>query len=409
MSETPKPSGGAGFRSGNARRTEPEPLTWPVADWDLWGSMPKATLREAVLLSVGCEARPTRTAEAGCATPALSDPGPEFHRRLTLACACLSVKGPLRPLEVMQLLRPHADVEVSLPEFWGWAEGQDWHIPKRIPHVKARALATETAPAARAAGLEHAITAGDSNDAVRTDPQYWEAVLKDPSAHGFSAEAAVKLRYSIRTRGSPQMTPDEAAELIFWHDAALHANHWFSLKDVEPGQAAMVMCGFHPNKQTPERARQDTTDATGPDDFVRLLQRFEDLAKHKTAPRTLPEWLAFALEEKLRYHPWLDDYLEAIRLTRGDAAPTEPAAGVEAPAADQAPAENKAARQDRRLLACEAAGLTMPASPVGRLPDGIGRVAQAEGVTRQAFTEDLRAALKRRAAASREGTTRRIE
>ena len=53
-------------------------------------------------------------------------------------------------------------------------------------------------------------------------------------------------------------------------------------------------------------------------------------------------------------------------------------------------------RQDRRLLACEAAGLDMPKHPKGRMPDGIAAVAAAEGITRQSFTDDVRKALGRR-------------
>ena len=70
------------------------------------------------------------------------------------------------------------------------------------------------------------------------------------------------------------------------------------------------------------------------------------------------------------------------------------------------PAESKEERQDRRLLACESAGLLMPNSDVGRLPDGIGRMAEAQGTTRQAFSDDIRAALARRVGRLREGKHR---
>lgn len=62
-------------------------------------------------------------------------------------------------------------------------------------------------------------------------------------------------------------------------------------------------------------------------------------------------------------------------------------------------------RQDRRLKACEVAGLVMPKSSIGRLPDGVGNVADLEGVTRQTFSTDVKAALKRRESARREGRT----
>lgn len=67
--------------------------------------------------------------------------------------------------------------------------------------------------------------------------------------------------------------------------------------------------------------------------------------------------------------------------------------------------ESKVQRQDRRFDACIAAGLQMPDSACGRLPDGVGRVAAAEGVTRQAFSDDVKAAMQRRDAKRREGVT----
>ena len=66
--------------------------------------------------------------------------------------------------------------------------------------------------------------------------------------------------------------------------------------------------------------------------------------------------------------------------------------------------ETKEQRQDRRLKACEDAGLSFK-DYKGRLPDGVGDVADREGVTRQAFSTDVKAALERRASAQREGTT----
>jgi hypothetical protein len=63
------------------------------------------------------------------------------------------------------------------------------------------------------------------------------------------------------------------------------------------------------------------------------------------------------------------------------------------------PAETKEARQDRRLQECEAAGLDFSRRS-SRLPDGVGRLAKAEGVSRQAYSADVKAALERRPATS---------
>ena len=67
------------------------------------------------------------------------------------------------------------------------------------------------------------------------------------------------------------------------------------------------------------------------------------------------------------------------------------------------PAETKAQREDRRLKACEDAELALPEKHFGRLPDGIGKLAEAEGVKRQTYSTDVKAALKRREERRRAG------
>jgi hypothetical protein len=66
--------------------------------------------------------------------------------------------------------------------------------------------------------------------------------------------------------------------------------------------------------------------------------------------------------------------------------------------------ETKEQRQDRRLKDCESSGLRMPKSAAGRLPDGVGAVADFEGVTRQSFSADVKAALLRRELNAKEGS-----
>lgn len=65
-------------------------------------------------------------------------------------------------------------------------------------------------------------------------------------------------------------------------------------------------------------------------------------------------------------------------------------------------------RQDRRLKMCENAGLKMDNRALSRLPDGVGKVAEREGVTRQAFTDDLKPALERKLAIKKRETIHRI-
>lgn len=67
-------------------------------------------------------------------------------------------------------------------------------------------------------------------------------------------------------------------------------------------------------------------------------------------------------------------------------------------------AETKEQRQDRRLQACIDDGLEMlTKGALLRLPDGVGRLADIEGVKRQSFSIDVKAAQKRRANAVRDG------
>ncbi len=59
------------------------------------------------------------------------------------------------------------------------------------------------------------------------------------------------------------------------------------------------------------------------------------------------------------------------------------------------PTETTEQRQDRRLKLCVDGGLTMDKTALSRLPKGVAAIAAREGVTRQAFSADLKAALKR--------------
>lgn len=66
--------------------------------------------------------------------------------------------------------------------------------------------------------------------------------------------------------------------------------------------------------------------------------------------------------------------------------------------------DQKEQRQDSRLQACIDAGLPMNTkTALLRLPDGVGAVADKLGLTRQAFSADVKAALQRRETAKRDG------
>ena len=91
--------------------------------------------------------------------------------------------------------------------------------------------------------------------------------------------------------------------------------------------------------------------------------------------------------------------LAQLKEIQGEAASAHAAPVVQA-------TETKEQRQDRRLKACIDAGLPMNEKAASlRLPYGVANIAKSEGVTRQAFSTDVKAALNRRDNAKREGVT----
>lgn len=109
-------------------------------------------------------------------------------------------------------------------------------------------------------------------------------------------------------------------------------------------------------------------------------------------------------------HVKFADFKAYIAITYEDIdvrlASTQPAVTIHRAEPVVAATETKEQRQDRRLKACSNDGLPMDTKDtLLRLPYGVGKVAAREGVTRQAFSADVKAALKRRQSAIREGVT----
>lgn len=82
------------------------------------------------------------------------------------------------------------------------------------------------------------------------------------------------------------------------------------------------------------------------------------------------------------------------------AAPTHdsasaPAGGLHGGVATPATPEAKEARQARRYQMCVDAGLSMPSDTYANLPRGISEMAKREGISRQAFAEDVKAHIGR--------------
>lgn len=146
----------------------------------------------------------------------------------------------------------------------------------------------------------------------------------------------------------------------------------------------------------PARAKQfedKLTIAVEAGEFVSLIRD----GKHLQIEELLawPDCPSIAPDSPLTF--WLGEPVPAT-----DTAPAQTA--TTAPVSDST--ETTEQRQDRRLRACIDAGLPMnDGAALSRLPYGVGDIAKREGVTRQAFSTDVRAALKRRASAQREGVT----
>lgn len=143
--------------------------------------------------------------------------------------------------------------------------------------------------------------------------------------------------------------------------------------------------------------------AVSPDDCVQFLQTGEahirDAGGQEWIDAGLPDEWGILLKVL---------HIDAFRV-RGcdleafaDAQTSTPTPVVSAPAvalpervALPAKAEAPEVRQARRYQACISAGLSMPTDTYTRLPTGIKRLAECEGITRQAFAEDVKAHIGR--------------
>ncbi|MFM6969624.1 MAG: hypothetical protein ACKOWZ_04410, partial [Sediminibacterium sp.] len=89
---------------------------------------------------------------------------------------------------------------------------------------------------------------------------------------------------------------------------------------------------------------------------------------------------------------------DARRWLAGLGIPQPPPLQDAGEAAQQQPAPAKETgekRQQRRYQMCLDAGLVMPRDDYAHLPRGIGSLAEREGITRQAFAEDVKAHIRR--------------
>jgi len=96
---------------------------------------------------------------------------------------------------------------------------------------------------------------------------------------------------------------------------------------------------------------------------------------------------------------------EVAQFLAGAGVEVDPSLKVPTSNADDKTAKTESAeeRQERRVKMCEDDGIEFGPMSLLRLPDGVGRVADKEGVTRQAFSADVKAGLERREKQKKQG------
>ena len=127
------------------------------ADWDLWSQMQKAQLWEAVVLSLDIDVAGHEVLIGKIFFPVSGQRGEdteflkECRRRMQIAQASMSFRGPLVPLALYSGALDDPKTQVSLPEFGAWALSLGWDLPARFPRavlpVQGPAKGTTTAGA----------------------------------------------------------------------------------------------------------------------------------------------------------------------------------------------------------------------------------------------------------------------
>jgi hypothetical protein len=88
----------------------------------------------------------------------------------------------------------------------------------------------------------------------------------------------------------------------------------------------MLLCQHNPLEESFEKAANCTNHVTGPTELQKLIEHFEDFSLTEPKNRTLLDWWRVACDEKLKYHPWIDQYIAAAGLYAPEQADTQPKA-----------------------------------------------------------------------------------
>lgn len=97
---------------------------------------------------------------------------------------------------------------------------------------------------------------------------------------------------------------------VAWWDLELKASMWWQIGNVKPQEAAMLLCGLHPQKDSTARRTLEAVGEPNTEDYQLMLRWFED-ASQDGQPRSLGAWLDFAKGRGLKIHSWISAWLTA--------------------------------------------------------------------------------------------------
>lgn len=142
--------------------------------------------------------------------------------------------------------------------------------------------------------------------------------------------------HGLVLEGFDELKAENEKELHL-HDVRISLKSWATLHDVRPNDAALLLCGYDPDKGQSHTAK----------DFLMLARCFTDHAQKYPAPRRLAQWWALVLEwteaKKLGFTTPNRDIGEALMIfdkqhhPRTESAPAQPAESDSTPVTPPAP------------------------------------------------------------------------
>lgn len=110
-----------------------------------------------------------------------------------------------------------------------------------------------------------------------------------------------------------QKFADEASNnkyIVAWWDLEIRASMWWEIGNVKPQEAAMLLCGLNPQRDSTARRTLEAVGEPNTEDYQLMLRWFED-SSQDAQPRSLGDWLDFAKGRGLKIHSWISAWLTA--------------------------------------------------------------------------------------------------